>query len=195
MTDERLPEHSIYTFTGRRFWPLQPKAEEVALQDIAHALSNICRFTGHTNHFYSVAQHSVLVSRTVPAEFALWGLLHDASEAYLADISRPVKQQMPFYQEAERRLEKVIASAFGLPWPMPAAVKEVDTRMLMTEKRDVLVCPWDFSRVHVADCQPYDFRIVPYSPSRAEESFFNRWHELLEVENGKHESQGSARAA
>ena len=73
----------IQTYLGIQFWPLDPRPEEVMLFDIAHSLSNMCRFTGHCREFYSVAQHSVIVSQNVPREDAAWGLLHDASEAYM----------------------------------------------------------------------------------------------------------------
>jgi hypothetical protein len=92
----------IQTYSGRQFWPLDPRVEDVHLEDIAHALSNVCRYTGHVREFYSVAEHSVHVSWSCEPEDALWGLLHDASEAYLADMARPVKQNMPVYVAAER---------------------------------------------------------------------------------------------
>src|SRR5574342_1090607 len=94
---------SIITYTGRLFWPLSPRLEDINILDICHALSNQTRFTGHTREFYSVAQHSCLVSDLLPEKFKLDGLLHDASEAYLMDLARPVKEleQMTFFREAE----------------------------------------------------------------------------------------------
>lgn len=88
----------IQTYTGRQFWPLDPKPEEVCIEDIAHALSQQCRYAGHTIRFYSVAQHSVEIALRVPRAAALWGLLHDAAEAYLVDLPRPVKYLMPAYK-------------------------------------------------------------------------------------------------
>src|ERR1039457_118422 len=82
----------IGTFSGLRFWPLDPNPEKILIDDIAHALAHQCRFGGHASRFYSVAEHSVHVSRLCPPEDALWGLLHDASEAYLVDLPRPLKQ-------------------------------------------------------------------------------------------------------
>src|SRR5271165_7548492 len=82
----------IQTYTGRVMYPLDPRPEEINIIDIAHALSNLCRFTGHVRTFYSVAEHSVRVSQHCDPKDALWGLLHDASEAYLADMSRPMKR-------------------------------------------------------------------------------------------------------
>src|SRR5271156_4912831 len=79
----------IQTFTGKKFYPFNPKPQDIDIRDIAHALSNICRFTGHTKRFYSVAEHSRNVAKLVPAHMKLQALLHDASEAYLCDIARP----------------------------------------------------------------------------------------------------------
>lgn len=125
----------IMSYTGRKFWPLDPRAEDIDIVDIAHALSNICRFTGHVRTFYSVAEHCVLASRHVPPEHALAALLHDASEAYLCDIARPVKYQptMAFYREAETRLEHVICDRFGVDIYDPH-VRKIDDRMLVTER-------------------------------------------------------------
>ena len=82
----------IQTMSGVIFYPLDPRPEEIRIEDIAHALSHQCRFAGHCREFYSVAEHSVRVSRELPQEFMLWGLLHDASEAYLVDLPRPIKR-------------------------------------------------------------------------------------------------------
>jgi 5'-deoxynucleotidase YfbR-like HD superfamily hydrolase len=106
----------LQTFTGGEIWPIDPRPEEINIVDIAQALSQQCRYAGHTTRFYSVAEHSVYISREVPAELALWGLLHDASEAYLVDIPRPLKPYMPVYKHWERELMQVIAAKFGLSW-------------------------------------------------------------------------------
>ena len=118
----------IQTYTGRRFHPLAPRADELDLVDIAHALSLNCRFNGHCRCFYSVAEHCVRVADILPPELALWGLLHDAAEAYLADVPRPAKQQMPQFVAAEDRLLRVIVEHFGLSWPMPDPLAGTTTR-------------------------------------------------------------------
>jgi uncharacterized protein len=94
----------IQTYTGKQFWPLSPLPEDIVIEDIAHALSMQCRFGGHVRTFYSVAQHSVHVSLLVEPQYALWGLLHDAAEAYLVDLPRPIKKFSEMgllYQEIE----------------------------------------------------------------------------------------------
>ena len=126
------------TYTGKQFHPMDPTVDEIDICDIARGLSMIARFNGHTLFHYSVAQHSLLVSENVPNAVRLEALLHDASEAYLGDMVRPLKRSMPEYRAAEDRLERVIAERFGLIYPWPAEVKEADNRALMTERRDCL---------------------------------------------------------
>ena len=106
----------IHTYTGKMVAPLDMKPEDVDIRDIAHATSNMCRFAGHSSSFYSVAQHCRYVSELVAPEFALKGLLHDASEAYLVDIPSPVKydSRFSFYLEAERAVMQAIYTRFGL---------------------------------------------------------------------------------
>ena len=128
----------IRTYTGIHFNPLDPDPELIDPVDIAHSLSLVNRFTGHTNFPLSVAQHSCLVSDYVSVENKLWGLLHDASEAYLSDLARPVKIQdeMCFYREAEDKLMEAICERFNLDLPIPEEVKEADDILLHTEIRD-----------------------------------------------------------
>ena len=168
----------IQTFRGRQFWPLAPRAGEVFLDDIAHHLAHQCRFTGAVRVFYSVAQHSVLVSLQAPVGAdPLWGLLHDAAEAYLVDVARPVKHSPAFatYREAEARLMGVICDRFGLPQEEPAWVKLADNALLMTERRDLMAPPprpWSPGPAPLADL------IEPWSPYLAEARFLARFAEL-----------------
>lgn len=130
-----MPEEPyIVTFSGTKVHPLDPSPDEIDIVDIAHALSHACRFNGHVQHFYSVAQHSVLVSEhfTDPM-LALWGLLHDASEAYLSDIPSPLKRAWPTYRMYEDRMMQVIAKRFGLSWPMPDVLHDIDKRIVVDE--------------------------------------------------------------
>lgn len=131
--------HCMQTHTGRVVDLSRFSEEDICVEDIAHALSQIIRFTGHAKVPYSVAQHSLLVAEIAPPEHRLWALLHDASEAYLGDVASPLKTLLPQYRELEEKFQKVIAGRFGLPWPIPEEVKHADRVALMTEKRDLLL--------------------------------------------------------
>jgi hypothetical protein len=137
MTDYREDDW-IETYTGRRFSVMNPTPDQVCINDIGHALAHLCRFNGHCKKFYSVAQHSILVSQWCLPENQWWALLHDASEAYLCDIPRPIKQFLPEYKKLEEKYQRVIAEAFDLSWPMPDEVKELDSMILRVEHRDVM---------------------------------------------------------
>jgi hypothetical protein len=168
----------IQTFTGRKFWPLDARPEEIDIYDIAHALALQCRYVGHVTVFYSVAQHSDLASELVTADRdRLWALLHDASEAYLSDVSRPVKHSsgFGFYREAEKRVQAAICHRFGLTVEEPPSIKEVDTRQVSTERRDLMVGKhaWGTDRFAA-----FDRRIVAWAWEVAEERFLSRFFEL-----------------
>jgi hypothetical protein len=129
----------IITKSGKKIHLLEPDPQEFHLADMAHALSHLCRFTGHTRHFYSVAQHSLMVSHLVPASIAKEGLLHDAAEAYIGDVSTPLKILLPEYRLIEERLEHAIHQRFKLDFcdQNRAHIKLADTIMLATERRDL----------------------------------------------------------
>lgn len=167
----------IATYTGKAVNVLDPKPEEINIRDIAHSLSNQCRFTGHVRKFYSVAQHSVHVSEICPTEPA-WGLLHDASEAYLSDIARPIKKHPDFgkvYLAAEARLTEAIMLHFGLdPYLEPEEVKVADDILIRSEARDLMG-----SGIDVPKGKMLDFEIEPWTPERAHGEFMVRFMELL----------------
>ncbi|WP_395175543.1 phosphohydrolase [Roseibium alexandrii] len=126
----------IHTFTGRRFTPLAPKANDVSLDDIAHALSMKCRYNGHCSTFYSVAEHSVLVASKATPRLALRALMHDAHEAYLVDLAAPLKGADEFAGvcDVEKRLDKAIAERFNLPYPIKDnEIDRLDKRILLDE--------------------------------------------------------------
>lgn len=140
----------IQTVSGRRVDPLKPDPQAIDIEDIAHALGNLCRFAGHTSAFYSVGQHSVIVSRLLAGAhpdnrlLQLAGLLHDASEAYLVDIPRPAKRFMADYAALERMMQEAVYTRFGIPISMLADVKEADERALVAEAHSFMgdVADW-----------------------------------------------------
>jgi hypothetical protein len=127
--------NAIVTATGRRVDPFNPRVEDIDIIDIATALSNICRYGGHVRRFYSVAEHSLHVAWRLPRELRLDGLLHDAAEAYLGDIPRPIKKAagLAGWREAEAAVERAVARRFGIRYPMHSAVREIDDRIILDE--------------------------------------------------------------
>lgn len=128
----------IRTFTGKLVYPMDLKVGDICIEDIAHGLSRVCRFAGQCAGFMSVAEHSVAVARivmTTDPQHALEALLHDASEAYLGDMPRPIKHmpEMQPYRDAEARAEAAIAQKFGLVYPIPQTVKDADRQRLFIE--------------------------------------------------------------
>ena len=128
----------ILTRTGRRFDLLMPMANQVSTLDIAHALANICRFNGHTRHHYSVAQHCLLVASIVPPEHQLAALLHDATEAYVGDMVRPLKALLPDYSAIENGIWLAICERFNLEPELPTCIHDADMIALATERRDLM---------------------------------------------------------
>ncbi|MGK7753745.1 hypothetical protein [Roseovarius sp. C03] len=165
----------IQTATGRKFWPMDPHYGDVYVEDIAHALANQCRYAGHCREFYSVAQHSVLVSRAVPAEARLWGLLHDAAEAYLVDVPKPVKPHLVGYEEAERAILYHVALRFNLSPFVPDEVKRADAAILADEAAQIMVPPPDDWRLPEP---PLGIAIEPWSPATARRVFLEEFARL-----------------
>lgn len=172
----------MQTYTGKQFWPMSPRVEDVDPEDIAHALGNLCRYNGHVHQFYSVAEHCVLMSHAVPQEYALWALLHDATEAYVGDMVRPLKQFMPDYVAAENNVMFVIAEKFGLPRAdifdvsLPGPVKDADNRILLTERATLM--PNTTHTWAVDHLEPLPVKILGLSPAEAEGTYLRRLYEL-----------------
>lgn len=166
----------IQTYTGIPYWPFDPRPEDVLIEDIAHALSNLCRYTGHTKKFYSVAEHSVHVSYMVSESYALEALMHDASEAYCSDLSRPVKQALREYQIVEQINDTIIRERFGLPLEESPCVKRADNDILLIEKSALLRPTLDWK---LTISRPYpEIQIQGYSPESAKLRFLARFQEL-----------------
>lgn len=167
----------IQTWSGLKFSFENTTPEMLNIEDIAHALSNTCRFAGHVKNFYSVGQHSVLVSIYTHPTLALMGLLHDASEAFLNDIPSPIKHSEIFagYREMETRIQTLIYQKYGINSPEHPLVKETDLRMLATEKRDLMSKPpedWNLP------FEPFAEVIEPWGPEKAKEEFLKRFNQL-----------------
>ena len=174
----------IQVASGRRFYTFDPREDEIDIETIAHALSHLCRYTGHTSEFYSVGEHSVRVSLACDPADALWGLLHDASEAFTGDLARPIKRmpEMAAFRAAEDRIMAAVCRRFGLPPEMPASVRRADEILLATEARD-LMAPLDPGwAAWLRDIPALPGRIVPWTPGAARAVFVDRFVQLTSTE-------------
>lgn len=162
---------------------MNPTVDDIDILDAAHSLSNLCRFTGHCTSFYSVAQHSVLVSYLCK-NYPLWGLLHDFSECMTGDCNTILKYSlgMKGFRQIEHRIMNVVCTKFNLVQPEPAEVKFADRRILLAEKRDLLE-PNDVEWQGFDDVEPYPFKIEPWSPAEAKTRFLARFYELTATYN------------
>jgi 5'-deoxynucleotidase YfbR-like HD superfamily hydrolase len=167
----------IQTHTGKKFYPQNPTVDSICIEDIAHALANQCRFTGHTSVHYSVAQHCVLVSYLCNPENALQGLLHDAAEAYVVDLASPIKKlpEMAGYRELEKKVQRAVYHRFLLSEEEPADVKKADLLMLSIESNSFMAPlhpDWKMS-ISIPT-----LKIEPLSPQAAKELFLQRFNQL-----------------
>lgn len=178
----------MQTFTGRQFWPLDPRPEDVDLVDIAHSLAYQCRYGGHTQRFYSVAEHCVLMSLFMPTrELALYALLHDAAEAYVTDVPRPLKVHLAGYAQIEDRVLAVILDKLAVPYErhpdelgglirFPQEVTEADNRILLDEREQLLSTPP--ARWAQDDLEPLGVAIDCLPPHRAAQAYIARLESL-----------------
>ncbi|MBD0328602.1 MAG: hypothetical protein ICV64_00640 [Thermoleophilia bacterium] len=156
------------------------------MRDGAHALAHQCRFGGHCRVLYTVAQHSGAVADLVgeaggSPDDALWGLLHDAPEAYLGDLPHPLKHRSRLgeeYRDVEARLQAAVAERFRLPPQPPPLVKELDRRLLATERRSLVGEAWEWPELR--GVAPLAYAIHPWEPARARSEFLARYGELEE---------------
>jgi len=171
------PRPDILTNSGLYFNFHQPEPSMVDIHDIAHGLSHVCRFAGQCNRFYSVAEHSVYVSQVLPPHLQLYGLLHDASEAYVGDVTAPLKRLLMNYKLIEDRAQKAILDRFGLlDIPRPE-IKEADLRMLATEQLQLMPAH-DDEWALIAGIKPYNKTIECMPPEQARGFFMRRFEEL-----------------
>lgn len=168
-------EDFIQLYSGRAFHFGNPRVEEVHIEDIAHALSLLCRFGGHCKEFYSVADHSIRCAENVSQEFKLEALLHDAGEAYIVDMPRPIKYALTEYRTIENAVDRVVRQRFNLPEEMSPEVKRIDAVMLSTERRD-LMKPSELEWHKMLD--PIEQITYPRSPKESYYDFMKMFNEL-----------------
>jgi hypothetical protein len=172
----------MITYSGIRFDPLDPRPGDVAIEDIAHQLGYQCRYNGAVREYYSIAEHSVLASEHVPSAFALEALLHDAAEAYVGDMIRPIKirDDMAYYRAVEARVQDAIHARFGIVVTEESrgAIKKVDDALIIDEAVALLPDPGYYVGRYGSARTGVGARIQALSPARAELMFLLRYHEV-----------------
>lgn len=169
----------IQTYTGRAYFPAAPRAGDVDIRDIAHALSMLCRYTGHVTRFYSVAEHSIHVSNLVPSHLARQALLHDATEAYVNDLASPFKRHLPDYRAAEALNWQAIAQHFGMAPDLAPEVHDADYAMLFAEKAQLFRHPPPMDWAIQPRGPVPDVGILGMAPMVAEYAFLRRYKEVF----------------
>jgi len=168
----------IITALGDKFDFDNPESSYMDIYQIGLSLSKQCRFNGHTSVFYSVAQHSVLVSYYLPPELALAGLLHDASEAFIGDLVTPLKKRFPEFKELEDKIQRAINLRFNLPLTVDPRIKQTDLRVLATEKRDVMP-PNNYHWAILDGIDPFGEKIRAQNNAQAYASFIARYKDIM----------------
>ena len=185
MADNAPPAPGPYlqTVSGRWVNPFDPDPDQLDAGDIARALANQCRFGGHCRVFYSVAQHSVIVSELVEqrgsdVEDVFAALMHDAAEAYLGDMPHPLKHRSPLgaaFKAAEERLEQAIRDHFRIKPGVPE-IKQADRALLATERRAFSAETWHWPELE--GVEPLDLDLTAWTPDEAAQAFARRYAEL-----------------
>ena len=175
-----LAHEGIALLSGNLFDYNNPEGSTVEIEDIATALSNVCRFAGHVHYFYSVAQHAVNCSLIVPKAYAFDALMHDTAEAFTNDLPTPLKWALPVFKELEVRIETAMSKRFGFQYPLPDAVKVADLQMLRMEKEKI---KRDKTHWQMLDGVEVDdlwdkVELHAMSPNKAKSAFLERFYEL-----------------
>lgn len=175
-TVRRIVGPTILTADGNYFDFEAPDPSHFTLHAIATGLANTCRFGGQCWPFYSVAEHSIWVSHIVPKELALHALFHDAAEAFIVDMPKPLKVMLPDYRALEKRIEAVLFPALDLPIEMPPDIKHADRMMLATEQRQLMKNRDDWQ--WTSGVQPAEIKLECLSPLSAYTQFMARARQL-----------------
>jgi len=177
--DLEARRRSMYltTASGRAIDIQRITPDDICILDIAHSLSNLCRFAGHTREYYSVAQHSVRVALVLPPELRLAGLLHDATEAYVVDLPRPVKRLLPGYKRIEANVWEAISFRFGITGFAHPLIKEADDRALRTEWEELMRHPLPSELKGFPRLPPE----APLAPKEAYNLFMSTYAQLLDT--------------
>jgi len=163
---------AIMLQSGAWFDFCDPTSSQFIIDDVAHGLANICRYSGQCSKFYSVAEHSILVSETARG-FEFEALLHDAAEAFLGDVTRPLKQLLPEFKRIESTVQRVILDRFGIT-SIPRQVKQADLRVLAAEQKQIMPEGTD-GWVRGQKVEPAPIIVQHLEPARAKVMFLDRF--------------------
>ncbi|MEP2977997.1 MAG: hypothetical protein ABJO86_00840 [Lentilitoribacter sp.] len=167
---------TILLSSGVYFNYEQPHTSDFSIIDIAKGLSNTCRFGGQSPRYYSVAEHCVLMSRVVGHAFSFEALMHDAAEAFICDMPKPLKQLLPDYKVVEDRVEAAICERYNLPVKISSSVKNMDIRMLAAEQTQVMGNSHDWAHTHGLEAAPVTIEF--WEPLEAYAKFLERFKQL-----------------
>lgn len=174
--DENTKQHNIKNTiaisSGHYFDYKHPAQSEFTINDIAKGLSNTCRFGGQCERFYSVAEHSVIMSKIIGQELAFAALMHDAPEAFIGDIPKPLKVMLPDYQKIEDEVEAAVLGRFGVQLPLHPRIKELDRKMLAAEQQQVMGSSDKWHWTHGE--HPAEINVQFWSPEEANRRFLER---------------------
>lgn len=172
----------IETNSGKYFRYQENNPENIMIEDVAHSLSQLCRFSGQCNQFYSVAQHSCIVHDYAPSHLKIEGLLHDASEAFISDIPRPVKTIIPEIKELEQIIQMQVAQRFKFSWPFTSQIEILDSQLMLAEAKQLFTQEVAWT---VEGLDPLNVKINHCWNSKvAKAEFLNRFDLLLEFKDG-----------
>lgn len=174
---------SIMLHSGAWFDFASPHTSPFTAEDIGHGLAHICRYSGQCTKFYSVAEHSLLVS-DVAKGFEYEALLHDAAEAFIGDITRPLKQMLPDFKRIEAVVQDAVLERFGLSHPLPQQVKEADLRVLAAEQRQIMPAGTDGWRAEL-NIEPAPIVVRHLAPEVAKRMWLDKFEALSRSRNVK----------
>lgn len=167
----------VTTYSGVKFFIDKCNIQDVPIEDIAHALSMNCRFNGHLERFYSVAEHSVILSYHVPLEYRMTALLHDVSEAFVPDMPRPFKAQITGFDTYEEKIMRSVADHYGTYYPLPDVVQYVDKNIVRDEAENLYRNPPCWLEFYDSVVSPVWFQDA-HSPAEAKRWFLDRFYYL-----------------
>lgn len=176
----------INTYSGKRFFPLNPRKEDLSLVDIAHSLAHQCRWTGHCRFHFSISQHSCYAYDFCEDEEAKpWALFHDSPEAYLVDVARPIKAHLGGYKDFENKIAEVVIEEYSLPFShrIETVVKKIDSDLLVLERENLINKAdfiWGYEDRDIQYLrEKFPNGIPQWTPAEAEHEFLKRAVKVL----------------